>query len=229
MGLFSRLFGKKKVARSQEDYLIEPVPKKSEEVAVSEASLPEAEPIPAEPKEVKEAPEKKPPATKKTTVKAEPAKKAASTAKKPSAPIEKAEEPKPAPKENTKNGFFEIKKSKDSRYVFNLYASNKVIIATSQIYSSASAAINGIKSVKANAEIAGIEDQTLKSYTTLPFPKWEIYQDKGGDYRFRLSASNGSCVCHSQGYTSKANCKNGIQSIIRTAKNAEIDKAYLIK
>ena len=87
----------------------------------------------------------------------------------------------------------------------------------------------GIKSVIENAEKAPVEDQTLKSYDTLPYPKWEIYQDKGGQYRFRLSAPNGSCICHSQGYTNKTNCKNGIQSIIRSAKDAEIDKIYLKK
>jgi uncharacterized protein YegP (UPF0339 family) len=134
-----------------------------------------------------------------------------------------------AEKVKSASGFFGIKKSKDDRYVFNLYAANKVIIATSQIYSSSQSAVNGANSVILNAEKASIEDQTLKKYTPQPFPKWEIYKDKGGQYRFRLSASNGSCICHSQGYTSKASCKNGIESIIRTVKNAKIDKAYLKK
>ena len=130
---------------------------------------------------------------------------------------------------NGLSGFFDIKKSKDNRYVFNLYASNKVIIATSQIYSSAQSAVNGANSVIANAEKANIEDQTLKSFVPQPYPKWEIYKDKGSQYRFRLSASNGSCICHSQGYTTKASCKNGIESIIRTVKDAKIDKTYLKK
>ncbi len=127
------------------------------------------------------------------------------------------------------SGKFEIKKSRDERYVFNLYAANSVIVATSQTYSSAASALNGIKSVIENAEKAPIEDQTLKSYEALPYPKWEIYLDKGNQYRFRLNAPNGSCICHSQGYTGKAACKNGIESIIRTAKNAKIDKSYLKK
>lgn len=127
------------------------------------------------------------------------------------------------------SGKFEIKKSRDERYVFNLYAANSVIVATSQTYSSAASALNGIKSVVENAEKAPIEDQTLKSYEALPYPKWEIYLDKGNQYRFRLNAPNGSCICHSQGYTGKAECKNGIESIIRTAKNAKIDKSYLKK
>lgn len=126
-------------------------------------------------------------------------------------------------------GAFEIKKSKDGRFVFNLYAANRVIVATSQIYSSSQSAITGIKSVIANAEKAAIEDQTLKSFTPQGFPKWEIYIDKGGQFRFRLLASNGSCVCHSQGYTQKSTCKKGIESVIRTVKSAEIDKAYIKK
>ena len=132
-------------------------------------------------------------------------------------------------KEKGLSGFFEIKKSKDGRFVFNLYASNRVIIATSQIYSSSASALNGANSVIANAERAAIEDNTLKNPTTATFPKWEIYRDKAEKYRFRLFAPNGSCICHSQGYTSKASCKNGIESIIRTVKDAGIDKSYLKK
>ena len=124
---------------------------------------------------------------------------------------------------------FEIKKSKDGRFVFNLFASNNVIIATSQVYSSTQSAINGVNSVIANAETAKIEDQTLKNFVPQSYPKWEIYKDKAGDFRFRLSAANGNCICHSQGYTSKANCKKGIESIIRNTKTAKIEKTYLKK
>lgn len=126
-------------------------------------------------------------------------------------------------------GKFDLKKSKDGRFVFNLLAANRVIVATSQVYSSSSAAMNGIHSVIANAEKAPVEDQTLKNYTPLGYPKWEIYLDKGNQYRFRLNASNGSCICHSQGYTTKASCKNGIESIIRTVKDADTEKSYLKK
>lgn len=124
---------------------------------------------------------------------------------------------------------FEIKKSKDNRFVFNLYAPNRVIVATSQIYSSSPSAVNGIKSIAVNAPKAPIEDTSLKSYVPLGFPKWEIYVDKGGQFRFRLYAPNGSCIVHSQGYTTKASCKNGIASIIKNAPEAIIDKSYLKK
>ncbi len=143
------------------------------------------------------------------------------------------EEPKNKEKNDAKGAFtgkFEINKSKDGKkYFFNLYASNKVGIATSQMYSSAQSALTGVKSVIANAEKASIEDQTLKTVVTMPYPKWEIYIDNGNKFRFRLNAANGSCVCHSQGYTTKTACKNGIDSIIRSSKNAEIVKTYITK
>ena len=250
MGLFNKLFGKKKTTDA------EPVDKKAlglkydAELATQTKAPKKAEEAPkaAAPKKVEETPkaeapkkaEEAPPAT---TAEAAPKAQATPKAapKKESAP--KESEPKDTAdeadalatsKESVSvgeggGGRFEIKKSKDGRFVFNLYAKNHVIVATSQIYSSSTSAVGGIKSVIANAPIAAIEDQTLKNYEPQNFPKWEIYQDKGQQYRFRLSAPNGSCICHSQGYTNKTNCKNGIQSIIRSAKDASIDKIYLKK
>ena len=130
----------------------------------------------------------------------------------------------------TRSGKFEIKQAKDGRYFFCLYASNRSVIAFSQIYSAANSAINGIKSVMTNASGANVEDTTLKNPVSVPFPKWEIYIDKSGQYRFRLYATNGQCVCHSaHGYTTRATCKGGIDSIISFAGEANIEKVYLNK
>ena len=128
----------------------------------------------------------------------------------------------------TTSGKFDIRKAKDGRYFFSLYASNHTVIAYSQIYSSVSAVNTGIKSVISNATKAEIEDTTLKKVVTLPCPKWEIYTDKAGEYRFRLYATNGQCVCHSShGYSTKSGCKGGIDSIRRFASEARVDKSYL--
>ena len=128
----------------------------------------------------------------------------------------------------TANGKFDIKKAKDGRYFFSLYASNGAVIAYSQIYSSISAVTTGINSVISNSAKAEIEDTTLKKHVALPCPKWEIYIDKAGEYRFRLYATNGQCVCHSShGYSSKPGCKGGIESIRRFSAEARVDKSYL--
>lgn len=48
--------------------------------------------------------------------------------------------------------------------------------------------------------------------------KWELYTDKGGEFRFRLKAGNGEVIAlSSEGYTSKAGALNGIDSIRRNA------------
>ena len=126
------------------------------------------------------------------------------------------------------NGKFDIKKAKDGRFFFSLYASNGIVIAYSQMYSSLSAVNTGIKSIINNMDKAGIEDTTLKKTVALPYPKWEIYIDKAGEYRFRLYASNGQCVCHSShGYASKSGCKGGIDSIRRFATDAKVNKTFL--
>ena len=43
--------------------------------------------------------------------------------------------------------------------------------------------------------------------------KFECYKDKAGEYRFRLKAANGEIILASEGYKSKASCKNGIESV----------------
>lgn len=50
-------------------------------------------------------------------------------------------------------------------------------------------------------------------------PKFEVYKDKKGDYRFRLNAKNGQAILASQGYSSKAGCLNGIKSVQENAKD----------
>ena len=50
---------------------------------------------------------------------------------------------------------------------------------------------------------------------------FEIYQDKSGNYRFRLVARNGENILSSEAYTTKAACKNGIKSVIKNAADKE--------
>ena len=112
---------------------------------------------------------------------------------------------------------------------FNLLASNGQIIGVSEVYSSEAACKNGIESVKKNAPIAKIEDQTVADFEKVTNPKFEIYTDKAGEFRFRLKAKNGEPILASEGYKAKASCKNGIESIIKFASGANISKSYLEK
>ena len=84
----------------------------------------------------------------------------------------------------------------------------------------------GINSVIKNAKIAPIEDQTLINIEEQKCPKWIIFQDARGEFRFRLLAANGEVVCTpNDGYLSKDACKVGMKSIANTAVHADIVKA----
>lgn len=118
-------------------------------------------------------------------------------------------------------GKFVIKES-DAGCRFNLVAGNGQIIGTSQVYSSMDACKNGIESVKTNAPIAPIEDQTKEGFEELTNPKFEVYADKAGEFRFRLTAKNGQNILASEGYSQIAGCLNGIESVKSNAPDAEV-------
>ena len=119
-------------------------------------------------------------------------------------------------------GKFVITTTKNGEYTFNLKATNgHVILTASESYSSEDGVKGGIESVQKNA-LAHVEDQTVENFETLTHPKYEVYQDKAGEYRFRLKAKNGQNIGKSEGYKTKASCLNGIESVGKNAPEAEI-------
>ena len=109
-------------------------------------------------------------------------------------------------------------------FKFDLKANNGEVIATSEVYTSESACRNGIESVRKNAVPAGIEDQTKEGFETLKHPKFEVYLDKAGEYRFRLKATNGQIIAVGEGYKALASCLNGIESIRKNAAENNVVK-----
>ena len=49
--------------------------------------------------------------------------------------------------------------------------------------------------------------------------KIELYQDKAGEFRFRLKAGNGEPILASEGYKRRASAMNGIASVQKNAPN----------
>ena len=108
---------------------------------------------------------------------------------------------------------------------FDLKATNGQVIATSEVYTTAAACRNGIESVMKNAPIANVEDQTAEGFEKAKCPKFEMYTDKAGEFRFRLKATNGQIIATSEGYKAKASCVNGIESVKKNAPEAEVVEA----
>ena len=121
-------------------------------------------------------------------------------------------------------GKFVVKETKTG-IKFDLKATNGEVIATSEVYTSESACNNGIQSVITNAPIANLEDQTVEGFEEQKHPKFEVYVDKAGEFRFRLKARNGEIIATSEGYKAKASCLNGIESVRKNAPDAPIEKA----
>ena len=123
-------------------------------------------------------------------------------------------------------GKFVVKQTKNGGFSFNLKAGNGEVIATSEVYTTEGACLNGIESVRKNSIEAKLEDQTVENFEKLTNPKFEVYKDKAGEFRFRLKARNGEIIAVGEGYKAKASCLNGIDSIRRNAPDSPIDKEY---
>ena len=120
-------------------------------------------------------------------------------------------------------GKFVVKEGKGG-FRFNLKAGNGEIIATSQDYASEDSCMNGIESVRKNAVEAKLEDQTVADFAPVTNPKFEVYKDKAGEFRFRLKARNGEIILTGESYKAKASCLNGIDSIRRNAPDSPVVK-----
>ena len=118
-------------------------------------------------------------------------------------------------------GKFVIKET-NTGVKFDLKAGNGEVIATSEVYTTEAACRKGIASVQKNAPVAAVEDQTKEGYAAEKHPKFEVYADKAGEYRFRLKATNGQVIAVSESYKALASCMNGIESVKKNAVDAPI-------
>jgi uncharacterized protein YegP (UPF0339 family) len=62
----------------------------------------------------------------------------------------------------------------------------------------------------------------IRHWRLLMAAKFEVFQAKDGKFHFRLKAANGEIIAQSQGYSTKANCTNGIESVKKNAASAEV-------
>ena len=120
-------------------------------------------------------------------------------------------------------GKFVVKEAKGGLR-FNLKAGNGEIIGVSEVYTTESACMNGIESVRKNAVEGKLEDQTVADFAPVTNPKFEVYKDKAGEFRFRLKARNGEIILTGESYKAKASCLNGIDSIRRNAPDSPVVK-----
>ena len=121
-------------------------------------------------------------------------------------------------------GKFQVKAA-GKGFVFNLLATNGQVVATSEVYNKMDSLRNGIASVQRNAPEAGIEDQTAEKPEKLANPKFEVYADKAGKFRFRLKAKNGQIIAVGEAYETKKAVLAGVASVKKNAPGAKVVEA----
>lgn len=103
---------------------------------------------------------------------------------------------------------FEVYKSgKKEEFRFRLKADNGQIILSSEGYTTKASCLNGIDSVKKNSA-------DTKRFTKSTTPT--------NMFRFAITAANSQIIGTSQNYKSESGRDNGIESVKRTAPEAEI-------
>ena len=93
---------------------------------------------------------------------------------------------------------FELHKSADEKFVFNLKAANNEIILTGQTYSTKQHALDGIESVRTNSS----KDSQYERKTS-----------SASEPYFVLSGANGTVIGSSQMYASTSAMESGIASV----------------
>jgi len=114
----------------------------------------------------------------------------------------------------------------DESFRFDLKAANGEIILSSQPYVTLASCKKGIESIRTNAHDAPVEDQTVEGFATEKNPKFEVYEYRNGDFRFRLKAKNGELIGTGDRYKSKAGCLHGIESIKKNSVEAAVVEEF---
>ncbi len=104
-------------------------------------------------------------------------------------------------------GKFVITVRKNGEFQFNLKASNGQVILTSEGYTTKTACLNGVESVRKNSQDPA---------------KFEVKVAKNGKPFFNLKASNGQVIGASQMYASEVTLKKGIASVAANAPEAPV-------
>ena len=104
-------------------------------------------------------------------------------------------------------GRFVVSKGADGQDYFRLKAGNGEVIFTSQGYKSRKSCLNGIESVRKNA-------QNPK--------RFEYHVAKDGREYFVLKAANGQVIGKSQMYKSASGCRNGTKSVAVNSADATV-------
>ena len=119
---------------------------------------------------------------------------------------------------------FVIRENEQEEIDYILKTDSGRVILHSRNYASDNACRKGIASVTRNSRTKNFEDCTVKkSGKFIKHPKYEIYGESEGEFKFRLKASNGQVVGTSSGYSTKEACLADIEELRKHGSSAIVD------
>ncbi len=125
----------------------------------------------------------------------------------------------PSGEDGKRPGSIQIYVDNGTKYRFRFRSSNNNVVGHSLGYDAKSVCKAKIQYVLDIAQVASVADTTNKSYVKLlGKARFEIYKDKEDKFRFKLVTSGDESLLYSQGYTTKANCLNGVESVRRVTE-----------
>ncbi|PHM75212.1 YegP family protein [Xenorhabdus kozodoii] len=104
-------------------------------------------------------------------------------------------------------GHYDLKKTKNGQFYFNLVATNGDIILSSEMYTTKASANKGIHSVQVNSP-----DKT----------RHEVRKNKSGKPYFVLKARNHQIIATSETHANEASVKKCMQSVMKVGPTEKI-------
>lgn len=120
---------------------------------------------------------------------------------------------------------FQVYKDTADKIHFRLRADNNQTVAVGEAHVEHEGCIKCITSMLNNRN-APIEDLTAGGSDKVPNPKFEIYTDAGGKFRFRLRAANGEVIASGEACESKSVCLENID-VVRCCYAAVIEDPFV--
>lgn len=119
---------------------------------------------------------------------------------------------------------FQVYKDSAEKIRFRVLSNNNQVVAFGEACENHEVCLKGIAEVQKNCNVA-LEDLTVEDCPVIPNPKFEVYTDVTGLFRFRLKDAEGRTIVQGEGCGSKEGCLDGIE-VVKSCMNALVEDPF---
>jgi uncharacterized protein len=119
---------------------------------------------------------------------------------------------------------FQVYKDSAEKIRFRVISNNNQVVAFGEACENHEVCLKGITEVQKNCNVA-LEDLTVEDCPVIPNPKFEVYTDVTGLFRFRLKDAEGRTIIQGEGCGSKEGCLDGVE-VVKSCMNALVEDPF---